>query len=224
MTSSLVLLSGGLDSAANLALAYEAGHTVTALQLFYGQKASESERRASQDLADYYGAYYQSLEIPWLKDLGSSALTHDENDVPLLKQDELDTMSTITASAKAVWVPNRNGIFIQVAAAYAESEKIDQILVGFNREEAATFPDNTVEFMEQSTRALAYSTATHVRVNSFTAEMNKSEMVAALTCLKRKPFPFSKVWSCYFSGDEICRECESCGRFLRALQSQGVAY
>lgn len=203
-------------------MAYEAGHRISALQLFYGQRASESERRAAQDLADYYGAYYQSLDIPWLKELGSSALTHDEKSVPLLDQRELDTMPTIQASAKAVWVPNRNGIFIQIAAAIAESEKIDEVLVGFNREEATTFPDNTVEFMEQSSRALAYSTATGVKVNSFTATLDKSEIVARLKSLTRKKFPFEKVWSCYFAGPEICGKCESCGRFLRACSSQQV--
>ena len=39
--------------------------------------------------------------------------------------------------------PNRNGGFLNVAASFAEKLGAGSVVVGFNREEAETFPDNT---------------------------------------------------------------------------------
>ena len=44
----VVLLSGGLDSAANLALAHQQGWKCRALTVNYGQQAWESEQKAAQ--------------------------------------------------------------------------------------------------------------------------------------------------------------------------------
>jgi 7-cyano-7-deazaguanine synthase len=68
--------------------------------------------------------------------LGGSALTTSTIAVPEIASTKLDDLATAKESAKQVWVPNRNGLFINVAAAIAESKKIQQVVVGFNKEEA----------------------------------------------------------------------------------------
>ena len=64
----------------------------------------------------------------------------------MLKTDELDEMSKIGESAKNVWVPNRNGAFINIAASFCDAYEADYIVIGFNAEEAVTFPDNSTDF------------------------------------------------------------------------------
>ena len=215
-----MLLSGGLDSSANLALAAEQDQPVLALTVNYGQRAVFAEIRAARKIAEYYGVEHRVIEIPWLGQLGGSALTDSGVDVPKLGANVLDERAVTEKSAKAVWVPNRNGVLINIAAALAEAREAQGVVVGFNREEAATFPDNTETYMNQATEALKFSTANHVQVVCYTVRMDKREIVQTVLNL-RKPFPWDLIWSCYHAGEVACGECESCQRLKRALQYRG---
>jgi len=213
---SVILLSGGLDSAANLAFCREHDEPVLALTIRYGQRAAEREVRAARDLCETYGVEHQTIDLSWLGALGGSSLTEGALTVPELKTSQLDDLSVIRDTAKSVWVPNRNGVLINVAAAWAERRKAKRVVVGFNREEATTFPDNSVDFLNRATRALELSTANHVEVFCYTADLDKREIVRELEKLSN-PFPFEKVWSCYMGEEKACGRCESCQRLSRAL-------
>lgn len=218
---SVVLLSGGLDSSANLAFAAERDPVVLALHIDYGQRAAAPEWKAARAIAEYYGVKIERLTLPWLGALGGSSLTDRSKDVPELRSDELDTLSKTQETAKSVWVPNRNGVLLNVAAAYADRFRAKRIVVGFNREEAATFPDNSQTFLDQSTRAFSSSTQNSVEAFCYTTAMDKTEICQALKKQSR-PFPYALVWSCYHAGAEPCGRCESCGRHDRALRDAGV--
>ncbi len=211
----VVLLSGGLDSAANLAIADHFDRPVLALTVDYGQRAAGPEIRAARKLAEYYGVTHRVLELKWLGELGGSALTQSSIGIPEPASARLDDLKSASETAKAVWVPNRNGVLINAAAALAESLGAQQVVVGFNKEEAATFPDNSSQFLGTSNLALKYSTAGKVKLACYTDMMVKTEIVEALRNLP-KPFPFESVWSCYHGGESMCRKCESCKRFFRA--------
>lgn len=217
---SVVLLSGGLDSSANLALCADRDEPVLALTCRYGQRAADREVEAARGLAGEYGVRHEVLDISWLGALGGSALTTSAIAMPSPAHDQLDDARITAASAKSVWVPNRNGVFINVAASVAERLGAERVVVGFNREEAATFPDNSVAYLDAATRALGYSTANGVRVHCYTAEMDKRGIVRELSRLRR-PFPFERVWSCYEGSEKPCQRCESCRRLARALEALG---
>jgi 7-cyano-7-deazaguanine synthase len=213
--SAVVLLSGGLDSSVNLVLGALEKRVRLALTVDYGQRAARSEIRAARRLCEHFGIDHEVVSLEWLGRLGGSALTDAEKAVPQLLQTRLDDQETTTQSARSVWVPNRNGVLIQVAGAYADRWAIDEILVGFNREEAVTFKDNTPEFIARASRALEFSSSHPVSVGSYTIDLNKTEMVETL--LKQFPaFDWSWVWSCYHGGDTPCGKCESCQRLTRA--------
>src|SRR5439155_35646 len=78
-------------------------------------------------------------ETSWLAALTPTALVNRRAKLPRHEMSE--------RSAKAVWVPNRNGCFIEIAAAHAESMDAERLITGFNREEAATFPDNSKAYV-----------------------------------------------------------------------------
>jgi 7-cyano-7-deazaguanine synthase len=166
------------------------------------------------------GLRHRAIELPWLADITGTALVDRASPLPGLAADELDDRQKTLASAAAVWVPNRNGVFINVAAAFAESLGCEAVVVGFNAEEGQTFPDNTPEFAAAASAALAYSTQTHVRVVSATQHLTKAEIVALGRQLGA---PLAHVWSCYEPGPEPCGKCESCLRSARAFQAQGGA-
>lgn len=218
----VVLLSGGLDSAANLAFAAESRQVVLALTANYGQRAFDSEWKAAIRIARYYKVKHRLIDLRWLGALGGSALTDSKRKVPTLLKNQLDLPKKTEKTAKAVWVPNRNGVLINAASAIAETLGADEVYVGFNAEEAATFPDNSTAFRDAATRALSFSTANRVEVACATDRWDKTRIVKELLKLK-KPFPFTLVWSCYHSGRAPCGECESCRRFKRALGANGVS-
>ena len=59
----VVLLSGGVDSAVVLALLKRAGRAPTALWIDYGQPAAIAELRASEALAELYGAAWSRVDV-----------------------------------------------------------------------------------------------------------------------------------------------------------------
>ena len=211
----VVLLSGGLDSAANLALAVGRRPVKLAVTIHYGQRAAAREIYAARSLCDYYEVDHQVVEIPFLGALGGSSLTDSQVAMPALKTSELDDPTITRASAGSVWVPNRNGVLIEVAASVAERLGAGEVLVGFNREEAATFPDNTLDYLKALNGAFQYSTQGRVAVGSITVGLNKTEIAQELARLE-KPFPWDLVWSCYFGEAKPCGGCESCRRLARA--------
>ena len=217
--NAVALLSSGLDSSLALNAAIRQGITVElALTFNYGQRAANAEIEHSKAITEHFSIPHQVVELPWVKQF-TSGLTQSEGKVPSPNPQDLDDLKASQASAKAVWVPNRNGLLIEVAAGFAESLGCEGVIVGFNKEEAATFPDNSVEYLEAITNALTYSTANRVQVISPTARMDKRDIVKSAVEWK---FPLSLIWSCYYNDQTMCGECESCQRLKRALNHHGV--
>src|SRR5262249_18046557 len=121
-------------------------------------------------------------------------------------------------SAAAVWVPARNAVFVAIAAAHAEALGAGCVLAGFNREEAATFADNSPAFVDAATQLLATGTRTAVAVVAPTLAMDKLEIAAAA---RRLGLTAADTWSCYRGGPSPCGVCESCRRSERAWAGPG---
>ncbi len=211
----IVLLSGGLDSAFNLWRAPRDYEVLLALTFDYGQRAAESEIASSRRLCERLGIEHQIVSLPWFRDFTSTSLVNQKARVPVGADVSIDERSASEESARAVWVPNRNGIFLNIAAAYAEGLEAGTVLTGFNAEEALTFPDNSVDYLEALNESFRYSTANQVRVESYCANLTKTQIVQAAM---RIQLPLDLVWPCYFSGEQWCGQCESCQRFARAVR------
>ncbi|OPX92381.1 MAG: 7-cyano-7-deazaguanine synthase [Pelotomaculum sp. PtaB.Bin104] len=210
---SIVLLSGGLDSTVSLACALRESNVILCLTFNYGQRASQNEIKAAASLARHYRLSHQVVEIPFLKDITGTALVKSDLDLPEPEITALDEQETCNVSAAKVWVPNRNGLFINIAAAFAESCEAQLVVTGFNSEEAATFPDNSVSFVKSINKSLNYSTLNHVRVVSYTQRLDKVDIIKLGL---KMSVPFQYIWSCYRGGEKMCGRCESCLRLKRA--------
>lgn len=207
----IVLLSSGLDSTVNIYEAKKSGSVKLALTFDYGQRSAKKEIENSAKTCAHLTIPHKILSLPWLKEITSTSLVNTNADVPVGM--DIDNLIEINETAKKVWVPNRNGIFLSVAAAFAETLKADFIVPGFNREEAVSFPDNSVAYMDAFSNSLKYSTMNRVKVKCYTASLDKTEIVNRGLELGVN---FDFVWPCYFSGEQICGECESCLRYVRA--------
>lgn len=220
MEKAIVLLSGGLDSTVAAWLLRPKVEPVLALTVDYGQKAAARELAASYALALRLGVQHRTVFIPFLREAARGALVDQRTDVPRPSAAELDDVRGAAArSAAAVWVPNRNAVLVTMAATWAEVNGVDHVVCGFNREEAATFPDNSPAFIEAMNRTLALSTRNAVRVLAPTIGMDKAEIV---TAGRAAGAPIDLCWSCYLGGPAPCGTCESCRRFQRALERAGA--
>ncbi len=199
----VALISGGLDSVVSLAFARE--HYDVRLVLFfdYGQRARESERVSVINITSYYGLPFREVELPWLSALLPPGMRAGADN------GELQTLDD-------VWIPNRNGVFVNVAAAFAESYGCGAVITGFNRDEAVEFPDNSAEYTHRVNEALAMSTRNGVEVKSFTLDMGKREILLEGYDMG---VPLSVIWSCYRSGERMCGRCASCIRLKVAMDA-----
>lgn len=209
--SAVALVSGGLDSTVALALALEESPVVLGLFFDYGQRAAMRELEAAQAICRRYEIDIERIELPWLARISRSALIEGGGDVPDPVREEIDQGSR----AGAVWVENRNGIFVNIAAAFASSLGCSSVIVGFNAEEAASFPDNSVRFIEAVNRSLEDGTRTGVEIVSPTIGMSKRDIVMEGL---RLDIPWKEIWSCYRGREAMCGTCESCSRLLRATE------
>ncbi len=212
---SVVMLSGGLDSAVNLAIAAKENDVLLAVTFDYGQRSAQREILSAKALSSHYKTAHQTVELPWLKD-SSSALSDPNKPMPKLDIQDLEDSTKTQASAAAVWVPNRNGVFANVAASFAEKLGAGLVIGGFNSEEGATFPDNTRAFTEAASNTFGYSTLNKVKLTGYTMDMVKSDIARQAIELN---VPVDLIWSCYEGGDLMCGECEPCMRLKRAFEN-----
>lgn len=204
---SVILLSGGLDSLVALGYTKEKYGIELALTFDYGQKALTGEIEASKNICEFYNIEHRVIKLDWLKEITNTALV-SESEIP---QDNFGTKD----SAKSVWVPNRNGLFLNIAASFADSFGYNYILFGANKDEAKTFPDNTEEFREEISKVFQTSTLVKPIVVAPLINYSKNDIVKIAI---ENNIPLELVRSCYNnSGEKHCGKCESCNHLKKAL-------
>ncbi len=202
----VILLSGGLDSLVALGYAREKYGIELALTFDYGQKSAEKEINASKQIAEYYNIKHKVIVLDWLKEITHTALVAD-TPVPDKNLGTLD-------SAKQVWVPNRNGLFLNISASFADSYGYNYIIYGANKDEGRTFSDNTEEFRAEISKVFETSTLVHPKVIAPLINFTKNDIVRIAM---EHSMPLELVQSCYNSGKKHCGVCESCIHLKQAL-------
>ncbi|MBX2860507.1 MAG: 7-cyano-7-deazaguanine synthase QueC [Vampirovibrio sp.] len=225
METAIALVSGGLDSVVALAKGLEIYDVKLMLTFHYGQRAWPQELKASQAVASHYAISQRVIHLPWLAELLPKALKPKQSAFPqseLLEDSSLLGLPSshnidpaYTETAK-VWVPNRNGVFLNIGAAIAEAYSAKIILFGANVDEAQGFPDNTQEYRDYVNQSLSYSTLVNVQVETPVGELTKAEIIQEGV---RLGVPLEKIWSCYEGSEIQCGVCPSCKLLKTALAS-----
>ena len=117
----LVLFSGGVDSTTCLAIAINkyGKENVLALSVTYGQKHSK-ELEAASKIADYYKVEHKELNLAKIfEDSDCSLLSSSDKEIP--KDSYSEQLKHTNGAPVSTYVPFRNGLFLSIAAAYADS-------------------------------------------------------------------------------------------------------
>ncbi len=214
---SIVLLSSGLDSTVAFKDAYDKCDEVLCVTFDYGQRARKKEIEFAEAICKKFEVKHTIIDLPWYRTF-HGALTGKE-ELPEISDEDLDNKEVTQKTAEAVWVPARNVVFLAIAAALAENYRYDLIVTGFDAEEAATFPDNTPEFVESFNGMLKSGTLTHPEIYAPLISMSKTGIVKRGLEIGA---PLEWSWSCYKGGEKPCGVCESCLRRKRAFAAAGA--
>lgn len=213
MKKAISVLSGGLDCTVATSV-FAKDYEIHAITFNYGQKSFRQELKASKKICEKMGFKHYVIDLPWLAKISTSSLNTDE-DIPEIKEDELDDIKKSSETASSVWVPARNMVFTSIATSFAESIGAEAIIVGWDKEEAATFPDNSKEFLDAFNELIDIGSPDNIRIEAPAIDLDKEEIVR-LGLEVGAPMEIS--YSCYAGRDKHCGVCESCMRRKRAFK------
>ncbi len=217
MSKSIVLFSGGLDSTTVLYWALSTFGEVKALTFDYGQR-HRLEVSMAQKIAQKIKIPHKILKLD-LGQIGGSSLTDTNYPLP-----EFKTLEDIGTEPPSTYVPFRNGIMLAMAAAWAETQGIWNIICGFNVIDSPHYPDTRQEFVEAMAKAINAGTKASLAQAKFHLlspfiNLRKSEIIKKGLSLGAD---YSYSLSCYRGQEIPCEKCSSCLLRQKAWQEVGL--
>src|SRR6267154_2368463 len=217
----VVLLSGGMDSCVSTAVARE-GHgasNIALLHASYGQRTQARERRAFENIADFYGVRDRLVvQLDHFRAIGGSALTDKNIAVP---ENEFGPPALHGSTIPVTYVPFRNAHFLSVAVSWAEAIGAGAIYIGAVAEDSSGYPDCRPEYYRVFQELIRAGTRPETQIEIMTPviTLKKSAIVRRGIELGA---PLHLTWSCYQSEDTACGACDSCLLRLRAFSEAGI--
>ncbi len=216
---SVVLLSGGMDSAVCAALAAR-DTEAAALHVSYGQRTEARERRAFEQICDRLGIRRRlAVHNEVLGRIGGSALTDVKVAVPEAHGPEAENKIG-KGPVPVTYVPFRNAHFLAAAVSWAEVLGAVRVYIGAVEQDSSGYPDCRPAYYRAFQEAVKAGTREgQIEIVTPLITMRKAEIVKLGLELKA---PFDLTWSCYSREDAACGACESCVLRLRAFAQAGV--
>ena len=214
----VVLLSGGLDSSATLAIARSMGFVLYCLSFNYGQRHAH-ELVSARRVADDFGVAEHLVMDMDLGKIGGSALT-DNIDVPKMALEK-------PRKIPVTYVPARNTVFLSCALAWAETLMARDIFIGVNAIDYSGYPDCRSEYIKafENMANLATKAGTEgkleFKIRTPLISMTKARIIKKGIELG---VDFSKTHSCYDPSNEglACGGCDSCVLRRKGFEKAGV--
>jgi len=216
MKTCAVIFSGGLDSTTALYWALARYDRVAALTFDYGQR-HRVEVAMARRTARRLGIPHVVLRVD-PRSVGGSALT--DPSLPLPRSARAGRPG---AGPPATYVPFRNGVFLALAAAWAESRGIRDLVCGFHTADSPDYPDTRREFVRAMERAINAGTRAayggpRMRVLAPFVGRTKADIIRQGLALGAD---YSTAVSCYAGREVPCRACSSCRLRARAWKEAG---
>lgn len=193
----VVPISGGMDSTVILYKAVEqvGSDNVYGLSYNYGQRHKKELELAKYHVDKLKIKEWQTIDTSFIKILApTSSLTNNDIKTPDIRQ------MAGEAQPKS-YVPNRNMIFLSIAASYAEAVGASIVYHGATKVDSlAGYWDASPEFLPTINGVLALNRSTKISIEAPLIKMDKADIVREGIRLK---ILFSKTYTCY-SGDDLC--------------------
>lgn len=222
----LVLNSGGVDSTTCVGMAVDlhGKNNVITASLYYGQK-HDKELECAKKIAEYYGVRHIEEDISnVMKYAGEVCSLVKGSKDEIIDKSYADQIVENGEGRVGTYVPFRNGLFLSIAAAFADSLFPGEdvlIYYGAHADDAAgaAYADCSPEFAETMDKAINIGTYGKIRVRRPLIHMNKADVVKLGLKLN---VPYNLTWSCYHGGEKACGKCGTCIDRLNAFKLNGI--
>jgi len=202
MPKAYVLLSGGVDSTAALAMANrDWDGRVCAVSVHYGQRHSNEIQHAVM-VAQHYENQHITRDLSAV--ISKGGLTNEKLDIPQKSYEDLPH------GVSPTYVPFRNGAMLSLVAGMAAiDDEAEAVYCGVHAEDGENwaYPDCTPEFMGGMGNAIYIGTYRKIRLHTPLIWMKKHEII---TAGDRLGAPWELTWSCYEGGEMHCGTCPTC--------------
>lgn len=241
----VVIFSGGLDSTTLLYGLVRDGYQIHALAFDYGQRFKRELEVSKQiinelnstikpkskqivfkivDISDL-SKIYESIPLIGNKKIKFPKVKPEDADLRMYSRPE--GRKRANESLEFSTIPFRNGIFLSIAVAYAESIKFNGVWVAAHKSLLGTvFPDCTDEFITSFEATAMHGTNNqNMRIFAPFLNMTKDEIIAYASDKinsKKLRVPLEKTYSCYAGTKLNCGTCNNCVPRIEAFSRAGV--
>lgn len=216
----VVVLSGGMDSTIALRLCVEkyGANNVRALTFWYGQRqVIEIEKaKASTSLLR---VKHKVLDLSILGEIGKGFSANVDTDV------SMPTIKDVLGDPRpASYVPNRNMILMSLAAAYAEVEGVENIVMGLQSTDEYSYHDTTKAFVDSVNSCLDQNRIIKIKVIAPFASLSKYQEIKILEELDGNTDLLANTLTCYdpAANGESCGRCPSCSERIMNFSKAGI--
>ncbi len=199
----VIVLSGGADSATLAYWAKSKGYNIYPINFNYGQIASK-ETKSAEIISEKLDSKIMVIDISALKQIYEGSTVLVDRSMPMPSQFESNII-----------VPFRNGIFLSIAVAYAITIGAKTIMYGAHKSDEPFYPDCRKEFVNAFQDATKLGTDEDIKIENPFYKLSKDEIIQIGTSLE---VPYNLTWSCYLQGEQHCGECESCSNRKNAFK------
>lgn len=216
----VVVLSGGMDSTIAMRLCVEkyGAENVRALTFFYGQKQSAEIRHASMS-SSFLKVKHKVCDLEVLGSIGQGFSANLDSSI------KMPTIKDVLGDPRPkTYVPNRNMILMSVAAAYAEVENIDTIIMGLQVHDEYGYHDTTQRFVDKVNSVLSENRIIKINVIAPFADISKYEEINILKQLDGSTDLLMFTLTCYNPDAEgnSCGMCPSCSERIANFAKAGI--
>ena len=211
MHKTVVLLSGGIDSATCLWWAKKKNWDIYTISFNYFNRTKRETRATELLLEQVDVKQHKNVEIPFLKDIEDLMKLHFN-------------VSTKITTFPSAYIPSRNLIFYGLAASWAESIGAKWIVGGHHKLDFDLFPDSTPEFFKLLNELL--------RIGTWISKKNTLKIIRPLETLNKYDVlklalklkvPLHLTWSCYHGGVKPCEKCDACIKRKEAFNTMKLS-
>lgn len=196
----LVVFSGGQDSTTCLAQAVKdyGRENVTCMTFFYGQRHEAEVAVAKKIAVDFGVAEHRCISLDWYAQLTTNALLNRE----------LTISKDASSACPNTVVDGRNMMFLLIAAIYAKSKGIRDIITGVCETDFSGYPDCRDVFIKSCNVTLNLAMAYDFRIITPLMDLTKEQTWALADGLGVLEYVAAHTLTCY--NGVVGRGCGTC--------------
>ncbi|MBY9010987.1 MAG: 7-cyano-7-deazaguanine synthase [Candidatus Lokiarchaeota archaeon] len=200
---SILMLSGGIDSATALYWALSKNYDVIALSMNYKWRPKK-EIEATKKLVELTEVPLVEVPIPYI--MGAVDLRFEGYPIPSAE------------NAPEGFIPLKNLIFYSIAAYFAEVYGCNFIIGGHNQDDIDKFSDVGLSFFNSLEKIIEISKHDkNLHDIEFIMPLSNKTKGEVFELASKLNVPFEVTWSCYGDFEEPCGRCSSCVSRQKAL-------